>query len=353
MSGTSLDGADAILVDWTSGSTLGFASQPYSSDLKEALLGLSAPGDNEIDRAGAAANELAKVYAHAVRELLTSANIRSSAVKAVACHGQTIRHRPERGFTVQLQNAALLAELTGITVIADFRSRDIAASGQGAPLAPAFHEAMFAHPTKSRVVVNIGGISNISHLSPGEAVSGFDCGPGNVLMDYWTSEHCGKPFDDLGVWARSGQVDGQLLTAFLQEPYFALMPPKSSGRELFNPAWLSRKLSDNKLKPEDIQATLLELTCTTISASIASHCPDCSELIVCGGGARNDALMARLRMLSACPVMTSDSIGVPSGHVEALGFAWLGKRAIESTPTSLQSITGSSHQVVLGAIYPA
>lgn len=353
MSGTSFDGADAVLVDWSTGRTVSFASQPYSAHLKGALLSLSAPGDNEIDRAGEVANELARVYASAVRNLLAQANIRRADVKCIACHGQTIRHRPERGFTVQLQNAALLAELTGITVIADFRSRDIAAGGQGAPMAPAFHEALFAHPTIPRAVVNIGGISNISCLLPGLDVSGFDCGPGNVLMDYWVAKHLATPFDDGGRWARSGVCDRQLLGALQQEPYFTLPPPKSTGRELFNAEWLAQRLVRTDLKAEDVQATLLELTCSAISKATDNYCSNCREIIVCGGGAQNDALLERLRSLSGREVMRSDSLGIPANHVEALGFAWLGKRALELIPTSTQRATGSAHEVILGAIYPA
>lgn len=352
MSGTSLDGADAVLVDWSSRNSLGFASRAYSPDLKCALLALSSPGHDELERAGEVAQQLAHIYAGVVSDVLRIANIRNSEVRSVGCHGQTVRHRPERGFTVQLQNPALLAELVNIAVVADFRSRDMAAGGQGAPLAPAFHDGVFRHPTDSRVVVNIGGISNVSVLIPNAPVGGFDCGPGNVLMDYWTSEHLGIPFDQDGAWAATGFVIPDLLNALLDEPYLGMKAPKSTGRELFNAGWLVTKLGIRDFDPRHVQATLLEFTACTIASAVRSTCADCREVIVCGGGARNPVLMKRLQALCGVPVNPSDAHGIPSGQVEALAFSWFAKCALDRTPASLQSITGSRHPLILGAIYP-
>lgn len=353
MSGTSLDGADAVLVDWASRQSLAFATRPYPQSLKSELLALSSSGPDELDRAGAVSLLLAKVYAQAVNDVLALANIRKSDVKSIGCHGQTVRHRPERGFSIQLQNPALLAELTGITVVADFRSRDMAASGQGAPLAPAFHDGVFRHPSQSRAIVNIGGISNVSILRPGAPVTGFDCGPGNVLMDHWALLHLGTPFDEDGRWALGGQVVPDLLERMLADPYFVRKPPKSTGRELFNANWLARQLGAGSPTPQDVQATLLEFTARTIANSVGAECIDCSEMIVCGGGARNPPLLRRIAELSGIQTSPSDAHGIPSNEVEAMAFSWFSKCALERTPMSLQAITGSMHPVILGAIYPA
>lgn len=353
MSGTSLDGADAVLVDWGSRRSLAFASRPYSTDLKEKLLLLSSPGPDELDRAGEVAAQLARIYAAVVADVLAEANIRSEDVRSIGCHGQTVRHRPERGFSIQLQNAALLAELTRITVVGDFRSRDLAAGGQGAPLAPAFHDGVFRDKVKHRAVVNIGGISNLTVLSPGLTASGFDCGPGNVLMDHWASINLRTPFDEDGRWAQGGKVDPDLLDHLLSDPYFNLKPPKSTGRELFNADWLTRKLAGREFRARDVQATLLDLTAVAINQAIRAACQNCEEIIVCGGGARNTALMARIGELGRIHTMPSDDLGIPSGQVEAMAFSWFAKCALDRQPISLHTITGSTHPVVLGAIYPA
>lgn len=353
MSGTSLDGVDAVLVDWESRISLAFSSRPYPVELKSELLSLCAEGPNELERAGDVSQKLSRIYADAVSDVLRVANIRSNQVKSIGCHGQTVRHRPERGFTVQLQNPSLLAELTRITVVADFRSRDLAAGGQGAPLAPAFHDGVFRHASKRRAVVNIGGISNVSLLLPGVPVSGFDCGPGNVLMDHWANHHLGTPFDQDGAWAAGGTVRADLLGEFVSESYFSLPPPKSTGRELFNAEWLARKLMNRDVAARDVQATLLDFTALTVSSAVRTQCADCDELIVCGGGARNPRLMRRIQELSGIQTEPSDAYGIPSGQVEAMAFAWFAKCAIDRTPLALHSITGSAHPLVLGAIYPA
>ncbi|MBL8517428.1 MAG: anhydro-N-acetylmuramic acid kinase [Betaproteobacteria bacterium] len=353
MSGTSLDGADAVLVDWSSRRSIAFTTRPYSADLKSELLALSQSGQNEIERAGAVSIRLAEIYAESVRGVLDLANIRSDQVASIGCHGQTVRHRPEAGFTVQLQNPSLLAELTGITVVADFRSRDMAAGGQGAPLAPAFHDGVFRDKVARRSVVNIGGISNVTILIPGSPVSGFDCGPGNVLMDHWASIHLGKPFDEDGLWASSGTLSTDLLDLLLDEPFFTVAPPKSTGRELFNAEWLGQRLDGSTISPQDVQATLLELTARTIVSAVRAECPDCDEVIVCGGGARNQTLMRRLAALAATRVSVSDVHGIPSGQVEAVAFSWFAKNALSRQAMSLGSVTGSRHPIILGGIYPA
>lgn len=353
MSGTSLDGADAVLMDWSQRAALGFASKDFHESLRSNLLGLCQSGADEIERSGHAGIALARHYADLVSHLLSNANIRSSEVTSIGCHGQTIRHRPESGFTVQVQNPALLAELTGISVVADFRSRDMAAGGQGAPLAPAFHADVFSDAELARAVINIGGISNITMLAPGMPVRGYDSGPGNVLMDAWIHRHLGKSFDENGIWAASGNVDGKLLDRLLAEPYLGLPPPKSTGRELFNAAWLDNHLSGTPRRNEDVQATLLEFTARTLCDALRRDFPDCQEVFVCGGGARNPALMARLASLTKLNVCATDDLGIPSGQVEAIAFSWLARRAIQHAPTDLRSITGSRHPVVLGAIYPA
>ena len=258
MSGTSLDGIDAVLVDLSQSKPLQLGKNylPFDDTLKNALLALHLPAHNELHQAQLIGNQLATMYAAAVAPLLAQAKSSNREIKAVGCHGQTIRHCPEHGYSVQIGNAALLAELTGITVVSDFRSRDIAAGGQGAPLVPAFHDHVLRHPDIHRVIVNIGGISNLTNLPPGKPTTGFDCGPGNLLMDAWCMQHLGKSYDDNGAWAASGSVLPALLGKLLDESYFALPPPKSSGRDLFNMAWLQNKLQGNE-DAANVQATML------------------------------------------------------------------------------------------------
>ncbi|MDO8463749.1 MAG: anhydro-N-acetylmuramic acid kinase, partial [Gallionella sp.] len=269
MSGTSLDGVDAVLVDLGQAQPRLLAKHylPFDDALKNILLALHLPAHNELHLAQLAGNQLAQLYAGSISPLLSQAGIPAAQVNAIGCHGQTIRHCPEQGYTLQIGNAALLAELTGITVVSDFRSRDIAAGGEGAPLVPAFHDHVLRHPGIHRVIVNIGGISNLTNLRPGAAPIGFDCGPGNLLMDAWCMRHLGKSYDDNGAWAASGHVLPALLEQMLDESFFALPPPRSTGRDLFNMAWLHGKLQGNE-RAEDVQATLLELTCRTIAQAI-------------------------------------------------------------------------------------
>mgnify|MGYP001580068681 CR=1 FL=1 len=356
MSGTSLDGVDAVLADFSAAPPQLIGNQHIGFDptLRAELLALNQPGENELERAALAANHLARHYAMAVQALLAQQAISAQQVAAIGCHGQTVRHRPELGYTLQLNNPALLAELTGLSVVADFRSRDIAAGGQGAPLVPAFHAAAFSHPLKHRVIVNIGGIANLTDLPVDGKIIGFDCGPGNMLLDAWCAAQTGQAFDDNGAWAASGKVIPELLTVLLQAPYFQQHPPKSTGRDLFNSAWLQPFLRA-EYAPQDVQATLMQLTVHSISQAIKDYCVDAQELFVCGGGARNGALMNALRHAFAengVPVAPTDALGVAAEHVEALAFAWLARKTLQGKTGNLPAATGAKHACVLGAIYP-
>jgi anhydro-N-acetylmuramic acid kinase len=353
MSGTSLDGIDAVLVDLSQPKPLQLAKYylPFDDTLKNALLALHLPSHNELHQAQAIGNQLARMYAAAVAPLLAQAKSSNKEVKAVGCHGQTIRHCPGLGYSLQIGNAALLAELTGITVVSDFRSRDIAAGGQGAPLVPAFHDHVLRHPDIHRVIVNIGGISNLTSLPPRAATSGFDCGPGNLLMDAWCMQHMGKPYDNNGAWAASGKVLPALLEQMLTEPFFALPPPKSSGRDLFNIAWLQSKLQGNEVAA-NVQATLLELTCRSIALAIQNHCPGAKEIYLCGGGAHNQTLHNRLAaLLPDSSVKTTNTLGMDGDYLEAIAFAWLAQQALHGKPANLPLVTGAKHPCILGAVY--
>jgi len=353
MSGTSLDGIDTALLDF-SGATpklLATHYEAYPEELRETLLTLHQPAQNELHQAQLTANELSQRYASATRQLLLAANINSKQVKAIGCHGQTIRHRPEAGYTLQLCNAALLAELSGITVVNDFRSRDIAAGGQGAPLVPAFHHKMLRHPDIHRVIVNIGGISNLTNLPPGQVISGFDCGPGNLLMDAWIKRHLGQPYDKDGAWAASGTVIPPLLHVLLDEPYMLLPPPKSCGRDLFNMRWLGQKLNGREA-PADVQATLLALTGNAISTAILHYCPGAEEIYLCGGGAHNQALLTYLnKTLPRCRIQLTDKLGIEADWLEAIAFAWLAQQTLHGNCANLPETTGARHPCILGAIY--
>jgi anhydro-N-acetylmuramic acid kinase len=360
MSGTSLDGVDAVMARIDDGgafTTMQAASLPFPPALRAELMALQAATANEIEREAIAANGVAELYAACVRELGAD----SASVAAIAAHGQTIRHRPELGFTKQTINGARLAELTGIDVVCDFRSRDVAAGGQGAPLVPAYHAAVFGQAGVTRVVVNIGGIGNISVLHADGAVTGFDTGPGNVLMDGWIARHQGKEFDLDGAWAASGTVDGNLLASLLQEPYFALPAPKSTGRDLFHMDWLDAVLARHPgLAPADVQATLTRLTADSIAAAIAHSCTaEVDAVYVCGGGAYNGALMGDLadalqRTLGRpTRVASTQELGVAPNRVEALAFAWLAWRFTNRTSGNLPAVTGASGERILGCLYPA
>lgn len=355
MSGTSLDGIDAVLaeVDQEGACRLRHALfHPFSDDLRRTFLGLNQAGANELETAALAANELARRYAAVIADLLKESGTQADQVTAIGCHGQTVRHRPDLGYTLQLNNPALLAELSGITVVGDFRSRDIAAGGQGAPLVPAFHAGAFRHPRRNRVIVNIGGISNLTWLPMEGDALGFDCGPGGLLLDGWCEKHTGQPFDRNGEWAAGGTVIGELLTSLLAHPFFALTPPKSTGRDDFHSTWL-----EGHLKPEydarDVQTTLLELTARAIADAIGKHCPGAEEIYLCGGGAHNGALRQRLATLTGLTIGLTDDLGIPADWVEAAAFAWLARQTLAGMAGNLPAVTGARHPCVLGAIYPA
>lgn len=363
MSGTSLDGVDGVLVDFNGPQLVvrGFASLPFPAALRQELLSLNQSGADELHRAALAGNAVVASYAQVVSALLDQCQVSPRQIKAIGAHGQTVRHRPGEfdgiGYTLQLNQPALLAELCGIDVVADFRSRDVAAGGQGAPLVPPFHEAFFGKTGLSVGVLNIGGISNITLLrgQTDSVVHGFDCGPGNALMDAWCQMHTGKSFDDSGAWAASGSVCIELLEAMLREPFFSKAAPKSTGRDLFNANWLAGQLHHfSHLRPQDVQATLTELTARVCAQSLLTNLPSCQTLVVCGGGALNTQLMGRLQaLLGKCAVVSSAEFGLPPLQVEATAFAWLAKQAIERKTGSLETVTGAKGARILGAIYPA
>ena len=355
MSGTSMDGVDGVLADFANGAitTIASAFSPFPADLRESLMVLQSQSPNELEREALAANGLAQVYARCVEELRAHA---AGPIAAVCAHGQTIRHRPELGFTRQTNNPSLLAELAGIDVIADLRSRDVAAGGQGAPLVPAFHQAMFGKEGETRVLVNIGGIGNISVLRGDGRVTGFDTGPGNVLMDLWIARQLGKPYDADGAWAATGKVDDDLLALMLEEPYFALPAPKSTGRDLFHAEWLDAMLSGRPhVAAADVQATLTRLTAVSIAQAIKSETQQVEAVYVCGGGAYNKALLAAIaeELGGKVAVQSTAALGVAPNHVEALAFAWLGYRFAHRQPGNLPAVTGAKGLRVLGALYPA
>jgi anhydro-N-acetylmuramic acid kinase len=354
MSGTSLDGVDAALVAFENGSCqlqdTHFLAYPES--LKTELLALHTPQHNELETASTLGCRLAHLYADAVKQLLSKANVNAADISAIGCHGQTIRHRPELGFTLQIGNNALLAELTNISVVGDFRSRDLAAGGQGAPLVPAFHKAMFASTDKNRAIVNIGGIANVTILTKSGDVLGFDTGPGNMLLDSWTKLNTGQDYDKGGAWAATGTVLQILLSGMLAEPYFAMPPPKSTGRDLFNDHWLKQHQLYPHLRPQDLARTLVALTAHSIHDALALM--DIDEVYVCGGGAHNILLMNELQaLLGDTSVSTTEALGVGVDWVEAVAFAWLAKQTLENKPSNLPEATGAAGARVLGAIYPA
>ena len=365
MSGTSLDAIDAVLAEiGPDGETQlrGAVSAPFAPPLRQALLALQTRGDNEIHREHLAANALAIAYADLVKQLLADSKRQPSEISAIGAHGQTIRHQAGSNtalaYTHQTLNPALLAELTGIDVIADFRSRDLAAGGHGAPLVPAFHAQQFASD-KNTAVLNLGGIANLTILPQNGAVTGFDCGPGNMLMDAWIAKHQGKAFDQDGAWAAQGAVNDSLLERMLADPFFAKAPPKSTGRDDFHLQWLEKQLGGNAFKTEDVQATLLRLTVTTALQSILLYAPQTEVLIVCGGGVRNTALLNSLRELAqamfthALEIRSSEANGIDPQLVEAMAFAWLAWAHKTKRPANLPAVTGASGPRILGACYPA
>lgn len=363
MSGTSLDGADAVLLHIDAQGVphvRGHCALPLPEPLRQTFLALNTSGGDELHLAALAANALAHVYAQAVFALLKATDCAASAITAIGAHGQTVRHRPQQfdgiGYTLQLNNPALLAELTGVDVVADFRSRDLAAGGQGAPLVPAFHAHAFGRPNATVAVLNIGGISNLSVLRPGAAPLGWDCGPGNALLDSWCQTHTGAPYDQGGLWAASGQVQGDLLDVLMSDSYLQLPPPKSTGRDRYNLPWLAEQLAlaPRTYASADVQATLTAWTAQICAQDVQRHAPDASELLVCGGGAFNTHLMQHLRQhVPALHVCNTEQRGIPALQVEAAAFAWLAHQNLMRQPGSLASVTGAGGNRVLGALYPA
>lgn len=366
MSGTSLDGVDVALVEFNKVDTkrsghdnaddyphvLHTHFLAYPALLRAEALALQHPAENELETTAQVSNALARLYAEAVNQLLHSTKISSDNIVAIGNHGQTIRHRPELGFTLQIGNPALLAELTGITVVADFRSRDIAAGGQGAPLVPAFHKALFAHQHLNRAIINIGGIANITHLTSNDEVFGFDSGPGNMLLDTWIKQHLNLDYDANGAWASTGKVIEPLLSAMLTEPYFALPPPKSTGRDLFNTSWLNRYLLNGNYQPNDVAHTLVALTAHTIHQALTQYCSDVDEAYLCGGGAKNSLLTQHLNfLLGEKKLATTDDLGIGIDWVEAIAFAWLARQCLNQQTANLPEVTGAKSARILGAIY--
>jgi len=374
MSGTSLDGVDVVLVEFTDDNSIILCSsyfQATEAKLQQQLLTISNPKwRGSLSEVGMLHQQLGTLFANAVNALLAQTNITPKQIKAIGSHGQTVWHQPTGAhpFSMQLGDANQISELTGITTVADFRNRDIAAKGQGAPLVPAFHQEVFSHPHINRVILNIGGIANITllpastnkqqdnHQQTQKNVSGFDTGPGNGLIDAWVSLHKDCRYDKNGDWGKSGKILKNVLTQLLNDVYFSAPIPKSTGKEVFNLAWLNGKLKDDisNFKPEDIQATLTELTATTIADSIKNGRNETSydECFVCGGGVHNQLLMERLQIhLPDLAIHTTHKQGIDPDWLEAIAFAWLAKQTIEGKPSNLPSATGAKGLRVLGAIY--
>jgi anhydro-N-acetylmuramic acid kinase len=367
MSGTSLDGVDGVLAELDGHPAnriairvRGHHQAGFPDELRAQLLRLNSRGDDELHRSALAANALVHVYAEVVDALLRQSGVSAAQVRAIGAHGQTVRHRPQEfdgtGYTLQLMNGALLAELCGIDVICDLRSRDVAAGGQGAPLVPALHAALFAVPGEDVAVLNLGGIANLTLLPAGCPVRGFDCGPGNALLDLWCQRHRGQAYDDQGHWAASGQVDMALLQRLLAEPFLHRAPPKSTGRDLFNAPWLeaAMRASDSALSPVDVQATLTEFSACAAAQALMAQAPQTRRLLVCGGGAFNNRLMQRLAAhLPGTAVSSTAASGISPLQVEALAFAWLAQAFVSRQPGNLAAVTGARGPRVLGALYPA
>lgn len=367
MSGTSLDGIDGVVLELSKPGRMRVSEhvhRPFDASLRDELMALQRRGTDEIHRSALAGNALARAYSDVVGALLDKAKLPALAIQALGAHGQTVRHQPGlhdgTGYTTQLLQGALLAELTGVDVVCDFRSRDVAAGGQGAPLVPAFHQAAFGREDVTTAVLNVGGMANISLLKPDVEPLGFDTGPGGALLDLWCSRHRGMPFDRDGAWAASGTVDDGLLRTFLDEAYFSLPAPKSTGRDLFDSTWLDARLAahGHPVASVDVQATLSELTAASAANAALGLAPEAAALIVCGGGARNGDLLMRLRrrihaQQPDMEVTTSDTLGLPAEQVEAAAFAWLAHRFMMRQPGNVPAVTGAKGLRVLGALHPA
>lgn len=373
MSGTSMDAVDVAIVRFDDSADSPLNDTPVEllatrehelpTALHDTLLELCRPGDNEIEKLGVADREVGVLFAEAALQLLRDSGIAAEDIYAIGSHGQTIRHRPPnadtteaRAFTLQIGDPNLIAAQTGITTVADFRRRDMALGGQGAPLAPAFHRAVFAAPGQARAVINVGGIANISALNADGSILGFDCGPASVMMDFWTREHLGQAYDSNGNWAAGGSVDTALLKRMLNEPYLKLVAPKSTGRELFNRSWLDSHLAAllHSVSAQDVQATLLEYTAQCIRLGLEQIGNECCDIYLCGGGAHNGALLARLRDIHRpATVDTTHALGIGPDWVEAAAFAWLARQTLAGLPGNAATVTGARADTILGAIYVA
>lgn len=359
ISGTSADSIDAALVRFGAGTPQLLASHayPWPSDLRHRMLALAqGEGTLDLDAFGRLDVEIGRCFADAALQLLEQCHIASQEVRAIGSHGQTLRHRPtgEYPFTLQLGDPSVIAERCRIEVVADFRRADIAAGGQGAPLLPVLHAMLLGRPGVSRVVLNLGGIANVTVLASDGSVHGFDTGPANGLLDAWCQRHRGEPFDRDGAFAASGCVDQPLLEAMLADPYFSLPPPKSTGREHFHLAWLATHVRLGAISAADVQATLLELTVRSVAAAIAQQAPSAREVLACGGGVHNGALMQRLRdVLAPRVVLSTSHYGVDPDFLEATAFAWLARQRLLGLPGNLPAVTGARGPRVLGAIYSA
>lgn len=358
MSGTSADGIDASLVDFSDGNIrlVDFVHQPFADDLKADIQHASNPDTLiALQVYGALDAKLGQQFAEAANALLTKAKIPASSVKAIGSHGQTVHHAPDNRFPFSLQigDPNLIAEKTGITTVADFRRRDMAAHGQGAPLVPAFHQAVFSHPNEHRCIVNIGGIANITVLPADQtaAVTGFDTGPGNTLMDQWIHKHQGRNYDSNGAWAKTGAINGKLVALLKQDAYFQAQPPKSTGKEHFSLRWLEQNTALSDYSAEDVQASLCYLTAVTICDAIQKYAPETGRTLICGGGAHNGFLLRLIRRNLAHPVASTETQGIHPNHVEAMAFAWLAKQRMNNLPGNLKEVTGAHHPVILGGIY--
>lgn len=359
MSGTSMDAVDVAGVSFN-GSTfklLGTHSESFPTPLRQSLHDLCQPGIDEINKLGQLDRQVGFLFASGCNNLLKKLGLNRKDVVAIGSHGQTIRHQPsfEFPFTLQIGDPNVIAEITGITTIADFRRRDMVCGGQGAPLTPAFHHFAFHSPHSNRVVVNLGGIANLTFLPANHStVKGFDCGPGNTLLDNWIRFHLDKPYDLNGEWAKKGNVNEALLNHLLTDPYFHAPAPKSTGKEYFNLRWIQEKIGTSSIQPEDVQATLSTLTARTISDAIELFCDNACEILLCGGGVHNKDLMQRLKKIaSKHQLYSTNEFGVDPDWVEAIAFAWLARQTINRLPGNLPDVTGAASATILGGIYQA
>jgi anhydro-N-acetylmuramic acid kinase len=360
MSGTSADGIDAALVDFSNRKfqLVAFEYIPFSVELKNRIHQLiEADSIVSLKNYGALDTLLGKLFARACLNLLAKTNISASDIRAIGSHGQTIYHSPSgiHPFSLQIGDPNIIAEVTGITTVADFRRRDIAANGHGAPLVPAFHKAVFADCKENRCIVNIGGIANITVLpaNASESVTGFDTGMGNTLMDQWILKHQGLSFDNNGLWGRTGEIDFELVEQLKQDAFFHTLPPKSTGKEYFSSTWLEQNCNAENYKPADIQASLCLLTAVTICDAIKKFAPATERVLICGGGVHNSYLMQLIQQLLPCSVESTENYGIHPDHVEAMAFAWLARQTVNGLTGNLREVTGANNPVILGGIYPA